>query len=124
MTVVTGLGQCCLDSLVLVDGYPPADSKKEVLAWHEQGGGPVATALVALSRLGVSCRFYGITGDDEAGEKIRQSLSEEGIDVRGLVRRRGALSQRAFIVVDRSSAKRTIFWKRPTGDPLRPEELG
>ena len=121
---VTGLGQCSLDYLSLVDVYPQVDTKKEVLEWHEQGGGPVATALVALSRLGVSCRFYGMTGDDEAGGKIRQSLADEGLDVQGLVKRRESASQLAFIAVEKSTAKRTIFWRRPSGKVLQPDELG
>lgn len=122
--IVTGIGQSALDYLVLVDTYPRVDTKKEVIEWHEQGGGPVATALVALSRLGISCRFYGIIGDDYAGEKIRQSLIEEGIEVTGLTKRDMATSQIAFIVVEKGTARRTIFWKRPSGNPLQREEFG
>jgi len=48
---VTGIGQCSFDLLGVIDSYPEPDTKKEVLSWDEQGGGPVATALVALSRL-------------------------------------------------------------------------
>jgi sulfofructose kinase len=120
---VTGLGQCSLDYLALVDVYPQVDSKKEVLQWQEQCGGPVATALAALSRLGVSCRFCGITGDDPAGERIRRSLVFEGVDVRGLVARKGEISQIAFIVIEKKTARRTIFWRRPSGEPLAEEEI-
>ncbi len=122
--VVTGLGQCSLDYLALVDVYPQVDSKKEVLQWQEQCGGPVATALAAISRLGVSCRFCGITGDDLAGERIRQSLVLEAIGVTGLVARKGEISQLAFIVIEKETARRTIFWKRPSGEPLKEEEIG
>ena len=120
---VTGLGQCSLDYLSFVDIYPQVNSKQEVLEWHEQGGGPVATALVTLSRLGISCCFHGITGDDEAGRKIGQSLADEGIDVKGLVQRKDSSSQVAFIAVEKSSASRTIFWRRPSGKALQPDEL-
>ena len=120
---VTGLGQCSLDYLSLVDVYPRVDTKQEVLEWYEQGGGPVATALVTLSRLGISCCFHGITGDDEAGGKIRQSLEGEGIDVKGLLKRKNSSSQVAFIAVEKSTAKRTIFWRRPSGKDLQPDEL-
>jgi sulfofructose kinase len=122
--IVTGLGQCSLDYLALVNGYPEVDTKKEVLEWHEQGGGPVATALVALSRLGIKCKFHGILGGDDTGEKIRKSLVDEGVDVSGLITRPYATSQIAFIVVEKETACRTIFWKRPSGEPLKPEELG
>lgn len=120
---VTGIGQCSWDFLATVNAYPPADSKEEVLQWEEQGGGPVATALVALSRLGVTGSFHGVVGDDSLGERIRGSLVGEGVDCRGLVPRVGAVSQRAFIVVEQGCASRTIFWQRPGGAPLSPAEL-
>lgn len=119
---VTGIGQCSWDYLALVDSYPRVDTKKEVLEWQEQCGGPVATALVALSRLGAGCRFYGLTGEDEAGEKIRRSLALEGIEANLL--RRGASSQTAFIAIERGTGRRTIFWRRPSGEALRPGDLG
>jgi sulfofructose kinase len=122
--LVAGIGQCCLDYLAVVDIYPQVDTKNEVLEWHEQGGGPVATALVALSRLGIPCKFYGIIGDDYAGDTIEQSLINEGIDVNGLIKRENAISQLAFIVIEKGTAKRTIFWKRPSGEPLRKDEIG
>ncbi|RII27692.1 MAG: carbohydrate kinase [Geobacter sp.] len=121
--LVTGIGQCCWDFLALVEAYPSADSKQEVFQWEEQGGGPVATALVALSRLGVACRFHGVIGDDGLGELVLGSLVNEGIDCQGVVLRSGSNSQRAFIVVEKENANRTIFWQRPTGEPLSPEEL-
>jgi len=122
--VVLGIGQCSLDYLALVNKYPRSDTKKEVLEWHEHGGGPVATALVALSRLGVRCRFCGVTGDDTAGMKIRDSLKQEGIDVIKLIKRGQSRSQLAFIVIEKQTAKRTIFWTRPSGTPLRKHDLG
>jgi ribokinase len=122
--IVTGLGQCSLDYLAVVESYPDVNTKNEVLTWKEQGGGPVATALVALSRLGISCRFYGVLGDDYAGTQIARSLADEHIDIKGLVKRKEMSSQTAFIVIDKKTAKRTIFWKRPAGAALHAEELG
>lgn len=121
---VTGIGQCCLDYLAVFDGYPEINTKMEALLWEEQGGGPVATALAALSRLGVETRFHGIIGDDDAGEKIRRSLIREGVQADGLLKREKAVSQRAFIAIDKGSGQRTIFWKRPSGAALSQEELG
>jgi ribokinase len=109
--------------LAVVDRFPQADTKKEALVWEEQGGGPVATALVVLSRLGVPSRFYGVIGDDREGAAIRQSLIDEGVDATGLVERPNASSQTAFIAIDKFTGTRTIFWKRPSGGPLAEEDL-
>ncbi len=120
---VVGLGQCSYDNLCIVDSFPAPDTKKEVLEYETAGGGPVATALVSLSRLGVKCSFHGIVGDDEAGKKIRNSMKEENIDVHGLIARNQSNSQIAFICIEKNTGKRTIFWKRPSGAPLKPHEL-
>ncbi len=120
---VVGLGQCALDYLFVIDSFPLPDTKKEIKDWTVCGGGPVATALVSLSRLGVNCYFYGIAGDDEIGKEIRDSLERENVDVNGLLKRPDSCSQVAFIAVEKKNGKRTIFWKRPSGRPLSPEEI-
>jgi sulfofructose kinase len=121
--LVVGVGQCAWDTLAVVDRFPQTDTKKEVLTWEEQGGGTLGNEMAALSRLGVPCRFYSVVGDDREGAAIRQSLIGEGVDISGVVARPGSLSQKAFIVIDQARVTRTIFWKRPSGDPLRKEEL-
>ena len=120
---VVGIGQCALDYLFMVDHFPSPDTKNEVMEWVVCGGGPVATALVSLSRLGIITSFYGVAGDDENGKKIEDSLVSESVNVRGLIKRRGTNSQTAFIAVEKGSGRRTIFWKRPSGSPLNPEEI-
>lgn len=120
---VIGVGQCALDHIFLVDSFPLSDTKKEIIKWTVCGGGPVATALVSLSRLGVKCSFYGITGDDESGKKIKKSLKIEKVNTTGLIKKPRSHSQVAFIIVEKLSGKRTILWKRPSGKPLMPKDL-
>jgi ribokinase len=121
--IVFGLGQCCLDHVGIADRYPPPDAKCELSAIHSGGGGPVATALVALARWGCRCAFAGVTGDDDIAATIRASLEAEGIDTGGLLSRAGECSQLAFIVAEPRTGRRTIFWRRPSGAPPRPEEI-
>ena len=120
---VFGLGQCSLDCIGKIDAYPPPDAKCEFSGMILQGGGPVATALVALSRWGLSCYFAGLAGDDLFGRLIRESLEEEGIRTEGLIVREGRLSQFAFIAAEPAKGRRTIFWQRPTGTEIRPDEI-
>ena len=123
MIQVYGLGQCALDHLALVPSYPEPDTKCEFKDMTVQGGGPVATALVALCRWGISCAIAGVIGDDSFGAEIRRTLDEERVDTTGLLVRRGCGSQFAFIAVEAGTGKRTIFWRRPTGAALAPNEL-
>ena len=121
--LVFGIGQCSLDYIGRIPAYPPPDVKCEFSNLVVQGGGPVATALVALKRWGVDGCIAGVTGDDDFGAQISSSLTAEGIDTAGLVIRQNQHSQFAFIVSEPATARRTIFWQRPTGHPLQPEEL-
>jgi ribokinase len=120
---VYGLGQSALDYIGEIDSYPPPDVKCEFSNMVIQGGGPVATALVALARWGLSCAFAGVLGDDPFGDMITASLEEEGIDTSGALVRKGYKSQFAFIAAEPGSGRRTIFWQRPTGPPLNPDEI-
>jgi ribokinase len=120
---VYGLGQCCLDYLGKVDRYPPPDVKHEFTDMVIQGGGPVATALVALARWRISCTFVGLLGDDQFGSIIKATLDDEGVNTDGIIVREGYDSQFAFILAEPGVGRRTIFWRRPTGSPPRPDEL-
>jgi len=92
-------------------------------AMVSQGGGPVATALVALTRWGFSCSFCGVVGDDSFGHQIINSLQSEKVDTSEIITRKGFDSQYASIVAEKNGGKRTIFWRRPTGPPPLPNEL-
>lgn len=120
---VFGLGQSVADRLSLVDSFAPADEKREVTDLVEQTGGPVATALTVLAGWGRRCALAGVVGDDDAGTRIRADLERAGIDTERLLVRNGHRSQVAFIAVERSSGRRIIYWRRPTGAPPGPDEI-
>lgn len=120
---VYGLGQSALDYIGKIDAYPPPDVKCEFDSMVIQGGGPVATALVALARWGLSCAFAGVIGDDLFGSMIKASLDREGINTDGALVRKGHESQFAFIVAEPGLGRRTIFWQRPTGPPPSIDEI-
>jgi ribokinase len=81
-----------------------------------QGGGPVATALVALARLGVSVAMVGAVGDDDFGCQIRDGLIAECVDCGFLTQDTGDCSQVAFVAVD-DHGHRNIFWHRGNAVP-------
>lgn len=113
---VVGFGQCSLDILGQVGQYPHLDQKAELRSLQMQGGGPVATAMVTLARLGIPVAFAGAIGDDEFGQKIYQGLLDEQVDCRPLVTMEGCSSQVAFISID-DQGHRNIFWHRGTASP-------
>jgi ribokinase len=119
---VVGFGQCSLDILGQVGIYPALDQKAELSSLLVQGGGPVATALVTLARLGVSVAMVGAVGKDEFGRQIQEGLLQENVDCTHLAKIERASSQVAFIAVD-DDGHRNIFWHRGTAQPVASQEL-
>jgi ribokinase len=120
---VVGLGQCCIDYLSVVEHYPHVNEKEEVSDLTVQGGGPVATAMVTLSRLGASTAFIGKISDDYFGGLIKDGLTSEFVNIDHIIVEKDKRSQFAFIVIEKDTGKRTILWSRATVTPLRADEL-
>lgn len=115
---VVGLGQCSWDLLGRVAEYPRVDEKAELLDLVEQGGGPVATALVALTRLGAKTSFFGTVGGDGYGTKIANSLAAAGVAVDQLQIDPDGVSQLALIAVEQRQGRRNIFCHRGARRPF------
>ncbi|HKI51308.1 MAG TPA: PfkB family carbohydrate kinase [Geothermobacteraceae bacterium] len=115
---VVGLGQCSWDLLGRVAEYPRVDVKAELLDLTEQGGGPVATALVTLQRLGVQTSFFGTIGDDDYGKRIVTSLVAAGVDTKYVQVDREGASQLSFIAVEQLQGRRNIFCHRGARRPF------
>ena len=120
---VIGLGQACIDYLGDLAHYPQEDGKIELRDLHIHCGGPASTALVTLSRLGISASFLGSISDDPFGVKILKNLKKEKINVSFLKITPGYTSQFAFISVTKMSGKRTIFWHRGSVHHLNSKDI-
>jgi len=117
------LGQACVDYVGRVPVYPVVDSKMEMEGLFTSCGGPAATALVTLARLGVPTSFLGSISDDPFGVQIADSLEEERVNISFLKITPGHNSQFAFIAVTMGEGKRTIFWNRSSAPELTPKEV-
>jgi len=95
----------------------------KILRFSKQGGGQVATAMVALSRWGVKTKYVGKVGDDERGQFSLHSIREEGVDVSSVTVEPRAQNQFAIIIVDGVSGERTILWDRDERLMYREGEL-
>jgi sulfofructose kinase len=103
---VVCVGYATLDTILAIPRHPAPDDRVVASELVFAGGGPAATASVALARLGVPVHFVGAIGDDEAGAEIRERLEGEGVDVSELRLQPGARSARSTILVE--GANRTI----------------
>lgn len=118
MSEVVCVGLATLDAIFALPRHPGPDDRVVASELAVAGGGPAATAAVALGRLGVGVSFVGAVGDDDAGDEIRSGLEREGVDVRDLVVVPGARSPRSSILV--AGAGRAIVHFPGTVPPLAP----
>jgi sugar/nucleoside kinase (ribokinase family) len=109
---VVGMGLNSVDFLCVVPEFPTLNSKMEMLQYTKQGGGQVATAMVALSRWGIKTKYIGKVGEDELGTFSLNSIRQEKVDVSSVMIEPDATNQFAMIIVDGSSGERTILWNR------------
>ncbi|MCX5752129.1 MAG: PfkB family carbohydrate kinase [Candidatus Krumholzibacteria bacterium] len=120
---VVGIGYTALDYLGIVPHLPVENTKLEVRDFTIQGGGPTATAMVTMRRLGLSAAYAGKVGDDPFGERMLEELRREDVDASAVIVEPGATSQYAFIMVDAATAARTILWTRGSVSPLKAHEV-
>jgi sugar/nucleoside kinase (ribokinase family) len=120
---VVGMGLNSVDFLCVVPEFPTINSKMRILKFSKQGGGQVATAMVALSRWGIRTKYIGKVGGDELGQFSVKSIQQEGVDVSSITIEPNAPNQFAMILVDSHSGERTILWDRDERLMYREGEL-
>ena len=84
------LGQIGRDLVLVVDGVPEPHGTVPVRDRLEMLGGKGANQAVALSQLGLRPALIGVVGGDAVGAWALAQARRDRIDVRGVVRRRGA----------------------------------
>jgi sugar/nucleoside kinase (ribokinase family) len=109
---VVGMGLNSVDFISVVPEFPTLNSKMKMLRFSKEGGGQVATAMVALSRWSVKTKYIGKVGEDELGQFSLNSLRQEGVDVSSVTIEPNATNQFAMIIVEGSTGDRTILWNR------------
>lgn len=105
-----GLGLSTIDDLLLLSHHPRLNEKQQVLARTRQCGGLTGSALVAASRLGVSCGHVISLGDGELSTFLRGAMAREGVR---LVENRADPATEVYlsiILTERDTGERTILW--------------
>ncbi|GAB4533593.1 MAG: sugar kinase [Anaerolineae bacterium] len=124
---VIGLGVSTLDVITLVEHFPAQDEVQRALAVAVQGGGPVATAMVTLARLGARVAMLDHLGDDWRAELIHQEFLREGVCTEYLKVSEGFTSSIATVLVRRADGARAIAYAPGTTPELSgsdvPEDL-
>jgi sulfofructose kinase len=120
---IVGLGLATLDIMTLVPRLPRRD---EVLAAHRtllEGGGPVATALVAASRLGATTAYLGPLAPTTWGALTRAGLEAYGVDTSRAPLRASGEQAVSVILVDGPTGQRSILYHSGEMEELAPDEV-
>lgn len=118
MADIVALGELLIDFAPVsadAQGYP-------VLA--AQPGGAPCNYLAAAAAYGAKTAFLGKVGDDAFGRLLRETLSQLGVDTRGLVTDAECFTTLAFVTLDGAGDRSFSFARKPGADTLlRTEEL-
>lgn len=120
---VIGIGASLYDIIFGAETYPEEDTKVRVDSVTYRCGGPCATALAAMAKLGVSAAYTGAIADDGYAAAMRAEFAEFGVDCSSLVVRKGAKSPFSVILTAADKGTRTIVWNRGTLKTTQPEEV-
>ncbi|MBF8193751.1 ribokinase [Nonomuraea sp. K274] len=97
--MISVFGSANMDLVAYVSEAPKRGETVTGHRFRTVPGGKGANQAIAAARAGADVEFLGAVGDDTFGAELRATLSEAGVDVRGLRQVPGA-SGIAHIVVD------------------------
>ena len=120
---VAGYDMPCVDLAVNVDVFPKPNGGTGVRAMSWQGGGKVASGMVACARLGAKCAMMGAVGSDDYGQFCIRDFERHGIDVSGMKVREGETTSLSIVLSDRETDGRSIVYRRGTAQPPSFAEL-
>jgi sulfofructose kinase len=116
------IGHSALDRVYRIANFPAKPTKVRALEHIESGGGTAANAAAAVAKLGGEAELWSRVGDDETGNKIRQSLEAAGVDTSHILMHEGAKTPTATVIVD-AAGERLVVSEDDHVMPMSPDWL-
>ncbi len=105
MSNVLCIGQAVQDFVFSVDAMPTKAEKYRASSFETLGGGPAATAAVAIARLGGTAQLASRLGDDLLATLIIAELESYGVDCALVRRLAGRRSSVSAVLVDNAGER-------------------
>ena len=102
---VACVGHAALDHVFEIDAFAAEPTKTLARSYRARAGGMSLHASIAAARLGASVRLLGRVGDDAAAAFLRERLTDESVEARGLEGVRGTQTSLATVIVDVEGAR-------------------
>ena len=118
---LVGVGLNAIDTLIPLAHFPARGSKTEYSNASILPGGQAATTVIACQTWGLSTRYVGKLGDDDAANLHRHAFALAGVDAR-VITVANAASPQSLILVD-DGGERTVLCRRDERLLLQPFDL-
>ena len=122
MNTITVIGSINLDRTIRVKQMPKPGETMHTKEIFSAGGGKGANQAVAAKRSEAVTNFIGAIGNDEAGEMMRELLSEEGIELAGVQSLEKQATGQAYIIVD-DQGENSIMIHSGANNAFTPEQV-
>lgn len=109
MKKVLCIGEATYDITMIIEKFPLENKKFKIKNIVECGGGPSSNAAYLLSSWGIETYFVGIVGNDIYGSKIKEELTNVGVNLKFLETSNDYNTIKSYIIVNEENASRTIL---------------
>lgn len=120
---VVGVDYPCMDYIVETEHLPATNDEVDIDRDSWQGGGMVATALVALGRLGVPTGMIGVVGSDGYGAFCVADLQRHDVDTSHIIVDHGKTTDFCISVAERSTQGRSFITRWGTCRRMTPDDF-
>lgn len=110
MTDITAVGE------ILIDLTQSGKNELGIPQFAANPGGAPANLAVAAVRLGAATAFIGKVGNDSFGAFLRDTLTQNGVDVSGLVTDPQLPTTLAVVALDARGERSFSFYRDPSAD--------
>jgi sulfofructose kinase len=118
---LVGVGLNATDTLIPLEQFPQPGSKVHYSERSTRPGGQVATTVVACQTWGLSTRYVGKLGDDDAARLHKEAFARVGTETQ-IVTVSDAASLHNVILID-AAGERTVICQRNDLMVLQPSDL-
>lgn len=108
------VGHAVQDFVFSVSALPDRGEKYRATHFESVGGGPAATAAVAIAKLGGRACLAARVGDDRIADVIVAELAGYGVDCSHVLRCPGSVSSVSAVIVDAAGERMIVNHLDPT----------